>query len=182
LGKTPIKAEAPVYTFGENTLVIERRGAEAVDNANGDGLGVDGAAGGDGRAIVLELAINLEGKVVGEGVIKAAAEGVDVGDGVQIKERAGGVGVAAVLVVDLIAAIEEIYVRAEATVEALHLEAEEDVLLRVYFAVIDGIGASNFGGGVKEVERLETDVTACGNAEVFAAVKTGEGACSGPEG
>ncbi len=63
-------------------LIWEER-SEAVDDATGEGLGVESAAGSDGYAEALELGVDLAGKVDGKGVVAAAAQGVDVGHGVE---------------------------------------------------------------------------------------------------
>jgi len=159
----------------------EERCAEAVDDADGEGLGVKAAAGGNGRAIALKLAVKLEGEVVGEGEIEAAARGKYVGDGVKVKQGAVGVGITAMQVVDLAAAVEEIDVRVEVSEVTLDLAAEEDIFLGGYVAIVDGVGSADFDGGIETVEGFETDVAAGGDAEIFAAVEAGIGACGAAE-
>ena len=65
-----------------NGRFIGVRRSETVDDAEGQGLGVDAAAGGDGRAVVLKLEIDFKCEMIGKNVIDATARGVDVGDGV----------------------------------------------------------------------------------------------------
>jgi len=155
--------------------------SEAVNDTNGDGLGVEAAAGGDRRGIALELGVDLEGEVVSEGEIEAAACAEYVGDGVKIKQCAGGIGITTVQVVDLAAAVEEVDVRVEISVKTLHLGTEEDVLLGVDLAVVDGVGSANFDRGIERVEGFEADVAACGDAEILATVEAGIRACEAAE-
>ena len=155
--------------------------SEAIDDADGEGRGPKAAAGGDGRAIVLILGVNLEGEVVGEDEIEAAARAVYVGDGVKIQQRAGRIGVATIQVVDLAAAEEEIDVGVEVSEETLNLDAAEDVLLGVHMAIVDGVGSANFYGGVVVVEGFEAEVAAGSDAEILAAIEAGKGACGAAE-
>jgi hypothetical protein len=157
------------------------RTAEAVDDADGDGRGVEAAAGSNGGAIALKLGVNLDGEVLGEGEIEAATGGEYVGDGVKVEQGAGGIGITAIQVVDLAAAVEEVDVRAEVSEVAFQLATAEDVLLGVDMAVVDGVGSAHFDGGIETVEGFEADVAAGGDADIFAAVEASKGAGGGTE-
>ena len=56
-------------------VVVE---VKAVDEAYGNGLGVDVAARGDRSCVLLELGIDFEGDLIGEFEIEAAAVGEDI--------------------------------------------------------------------------------------------------------
>ena len=140
------------------------------------GSGVEAAAGGDRGSVALKLRVNLEREVVGEGDIDAAAAGENVGDGVKIEQRAGGIGVATVEIVNFAAAPEEIDIGAEVSEVSLDLAADEEVFLGVNLATVNGVGTANFDGGIEAVEGFETDVAAGGDAEILAAVEAGKGA------
>ncbi len=67
--RTAVPHDGELYELGQS------RTCEAIDDADAEGLGVEGAAGGDGHAVALELAVDLEGEVVGEGDIEACRRG-----------------------------------------------------------------------------------------------------------
>lgn len=160
-------------------VVVE---VEAVDEAYGDGLGVDVAAGGDRSGVLLELGIDFEGDLIGKFEIETATVGEDIRNSVEVEECAGGVWVATILVVNLAAAKEEVGVGVIATVETGELDAKEDIFLGVDVASVDGISSADFGGGIEAVEGLEAEVDTSGDAEVLPSSKAGVVAGSRSEG
>jgi hypothetical protein len=154
--------------------------AEAVDDGQGSNSGMDVVRCDNRRTPELGLEIDFEGEVVGEVVVQASAERVDVGG-------AGDVGdwpddVATVLIINLAAADEEINVRAKVVELPVDADAGESAFLGVDGAGVDGIGAPEFNARVVAMKGGYGQIYSGGYAEVSAAFEVGIDASSSSEG
>ena len=123
---------------------------------------------------MLGLKVAFEGDVVPEIVVEAAARGVDgcIGaDVLKIITDDEGADV-----VDFASADEEVGIGVETVPGILNLWPDEEVFLGGKMAVINGIGAAGFDGGLEVAKSEEGEIDARGEAGVFAAVDVNEGA------
>ena len=122
------------------TLVV----AEAIDDANGDGLGVDMAVRRYRHVVVLELKVGFDGQGGAYVEVKANAGREDIGVGLLVEGGAIRAKEAGTLIGDLAAAEEDVNVRMHGAVVLLYLETGEDVLLAVYATFVKGVCAADF--------------------------------------
>ena len=150
---------------------------EAVDDAEGGRLGVDGICGG---IPVLVLEVGFDGPVSAEIEVHAQAGGVDGATGPEIEDAV--VRESTVEVGDTATADEEVDVGVEASKLAFDFGAKEKVHLTVDVSIVYGVGTAKFEGGADLGNGQEGEVRACGEAAVFAAIEVGVGPGGTPEG
>jgi hypothetical protein len=161
---------------GKMIVVVE---VEVVDEAQAEDVGVEGVRGGDRGTPKLELVVGLERDARGEGDVESATGGVDVRGGGEIGKSADGVAV--VLIVNLTAAGEEVYVDSGAVDGVVDADSAEDILLSGDVTRIDGVGAAGFEARKESVEGAKAEVEASRYTEVFSAFKASEGSGSSAE-
>ena len=128
----------------------------------------------DRRLVALELAVEFCSEVRCEVDVHAPAKREHICHGALIEQRSGGVGISAILVDDLVAAIEQVAVRVEdLPVRPLDLEPGEEIALSGERAGVHGIGAAQLSRGVKALIGLEADVEPGGQAQISAVGEAG---------
>ena len=146
------------------TLVV----SEAIDDSNGDGLGIDVAVRRYRHVVVLELEVGLDGQGGAYVEVKANARREDAGGGLLEVVRAVRTKVADTRIVYLAAAEEDVDVRMHGAVVLLYLETGEDVLQAVYAAFVKGVCAADF----EHWEHAEVRVSANINPGCYAEVSS----------